>query len=138
MDISHLATILREKKCSCVVWNGENISLYHDRGVKDLYLLLTTQPSVLEGAMIADKVVGKGAAALMILGKVRTVYADVISQAALSLFEQAHTEISYGRLVPNIINRAATGICPVEALCMQCHTAEECLPLISQFLKDKK
>jgi iron complex outermembrane receptor protein len=38
---------------------------------------------MLDGASIADKVIGKGAAALMIAGCIKEVYADVISEAAM-------------------------------------------------------
>ena len=37
----------------------------------------------MKGAAIADKVIGKGAAALMVLGGFKTVYADIISTPAL-------------------------------------------------------
>lgn len=35
---------------------------------------------------------------------------------------------------PVIINRAGTGICPVEKLCENCTTAADCLPLINDFV----
>ncbi|MDE6528439.1 MAG: DUF1893 domain-containing protein, partial [Muribaculaceae bacterium] len=84
-----------------------------------------------------DKVVGKGAAALMVLGGVKTVYAAVISRAALQLLTDAGVDVSYSHLVSSIINRAGTGPCPVENLCRECLTPQECLPLIASFLKQK-
>ncbi len=137
MEISSLVDTLHSEDCSCVIYNHDVMTCCHQRGVKDLYELLTRDPATLNGAVIADKVVGKGAAALMIAGKVRSVYADVISQPALELFEKAHIEVRYDRLVPNIINRAGTGLCPVETLCLGCETAEECIPLIQSFIKQQ-
>lgn len=134
MDILQLADILHSEKCSCVIWNEGHITLCRDRGVKDLYALLTGRPALLSGAMVADKVIGKGAAALMILGRVTDVYADVISRPALELLERQGIEVGYAKLVPNIINRSGTGICPVEQLCIDCDSAEECLPLIADFI----
>lgn len=134
--IEELAAVLHTEKCSCVIYNGGTITLCRERGVKDLMALLKHNPATLSGAMIADKVIGKGAAALMILGKVKTVYADVISQPALDLFNNIQTDVTFGTLVPNIINRNGTGICPVESLCSDCNTAEECLPLIKKFISD--
>lgn len=138
MEIEALVEILHTENCSCVISNAGNISRYHQKGVKDLFTLLKSEPEKLDGAMIADKVIGKGAAALMILGKVKRVHADVISQPALSLFDKARIEFSYGKCVPNIINRTKTGICPVETLCIKCKTPEECLPLITQFINENK
>ena len=129
---------LHATHCSCVIANGSRLEQFHERGVKDLHHLLHNDKALLDGAFIADKVVGKGAAALMIAGGVKEVYADVMSCAALSLFQHHCLEVEYGLLVDNIINRTGTDICPVEKLCAQCLTAEECLPLIEDFVSKLK
>lgn len=137
MDIASLTDILHSEKCSCVIYNHGSISRFHQRGVKDLYELLTGNPAILNGAIIADKVIGKGAAALMIVGKVKSVYADVISNPALELLVKADVPVKYAMCVSNIINRAGTGICPVETLCLGCKTAEECIPNIQSFINQQ-
>ena len=126
---------LHAEGCSCVIHNNDHIHLFHKRGVQDLHQLLRTSPDTLRGAMIADKVVGKGAAVLMTAGGVRWVYADVISQSALEFLLTHNIEAEYGRVVPNIINRAGTDICPVEKLCMQCEDIEDALMLIDEFIE---
>ena len=138
MNKEQIITMLHASQCSCVVANGTRIEQFHERGVKDLHRILADDRALLDGAFIADKVVGKGAAALMVAGGVREVYADVMSRAALSLFQQSGVAVEYGTLVDNIINRAGTDICPVEKLCMQCSTADECLPLITQFIESMR
>ncbi len=134
MNISQLVGILHVKRCSCVIYSHGKITLCHERGVKDLFRILKTDPDLLDCAMIADKIIGKGAAALMILGRVKAVYADVISRPALELLSTADVSVDYSECVPNIINRDRTGICPVETLCLDCSSAEECLPLIEKFI----
>ena len=136
MERQELITQLHALQCSCIIHNNGATRTFHERGVKDLHRLLTQEPEILSGASLADKVVGKGAAALMIAGGVAWVYADVISQAAMELFEQSRVEVQYAEIVPNIINRAGTDICPVEKLCRDCKTAAECLPLIDKFIKE--
>ena len=126
---------LHAEGCSCVIYNDDHTHLFHKRGVQDLHQLLRTSPDTLRGAMIADKVVGKGAAVLMTAGGVRWVYADVISQSALEFLLTHNIETEYGRVVPNIINRAGTDICPVEKLCMQCDNIEDALTLIDEFIE---
>ena len=126
---------LHAEGCSCVIYNNDHTHLFHKRGVQDLHQLLRTSPDTLRGAMIADKVVGKGAAVLMTAGGVRWVYADVISQSALEFLLMHNIEAEYGRVVPNIINRAGTDICPVEKLCMQCDNIEDALTLIDEFIE---
>lgn len=132
-----LIQILHEGGHSLVVANGE-IRTFDGRGISDIYKLFTNDPCFLEGAEIADKVVGKGAAALMIAGGIKSLYTDVISAPALQLLENSPVKVSYGILVDNIINRKGDGICPVETLCLPCVTAQECLPLITKFINSQK
>lgn len=120
---------------SCVIRNGEEIRTFTMRGVADLYRLLKNDRQFLEGAFIADKVVGKGAAALMVLGGISELYTDVISIQALPLLEQAGIKVSFGQEVPHIINRTKDGWCPIETLCKDAVTAQECLPLIEGFIQ---
>lgn len=117
---------------------GGTVHTFDGRGIADLYALYTDAPHVLCGARVADKVVGKGAAALMTLGGVREVYADVISRPAFDLLDGSSIKVTCGIVVPNIINRKGTGLCPVEALCLDCSSAEECLPLITRFMNSIK
>ena len=114
--------------------NSGNIRTFDRRGITSLYELLSQEPSLLNGATVVDKVVGKGAAALMIRGGIKELYANVISEAALDLFRDSDVEVTYGEAVPCIMNRARTGLCPVETLCAECKSAEECLPRIKEFI----
>lgn len=129
-----LIDVLFAEKCSCVIRNGNEIRVFHDRGIKDLFRLLKEEPAFLDGAFVVDKVVGKGAAALMILGGVKEVFADVVSRPALALLNDTGVKTDYVQAVEHIVNRTQTGICPVEQLCSDCATAEACLPLIGQFI----
>ncbi len=127
--------MLFSENASCVIRNGAEVRVFHERGVKDLFRLLEEEPAFLDGAFVADKVVGKGAAALMILGGVVDVFADVVSAPARDLFRSAGVRVEYTLEVPHIINRTKTGMCPVETLCLDCRTAEACLPLIRNFIE---
>ncbi len=131
--MDELVQILRSGNHSLVV-AGNGIRIFDDRGISDLYGLLTEHPDLLRGASVADKVVGKGAAALLILGGVRELFAGVISTSALGLLEDSGISLRFGRKVPYIINRKGDGLCPVETLCKDCATAAQCLPLIREFV----
>lgn len=132
--LQDIIDLLHERDCSCVVRNGV-IRTFGRRGVSDLYDLLREQPALLRGADVADKVVGKGAAALLVSGRVGRLYADIISEPAYELLARAGVEVSYGQLVPAIRNRDGDGLCPVETLCRDKETAAECLPLIAKFVE---
>ena len=109
------------------ILHGENLTLvlkssdgtihrFTQRGVKDLLTLLTEQPELLHDALIADKAVGKAAAACMVMGDVKQVHADVMSEPALALLQQHGVKAEYGTLVDHIINRTGDDWCPMEKL----------------------
>lgn len=125
---------LKQENCSVVIRSREREQCCYKRGVADLLYLLKNEPEMLDHAQLADKVVGKGAAALMVLGQVSEVYARTISQPALALLQCAGISTTFGECVDHIINRAGTDWCPVEKLCSSVNTAEECLPLIEAFV----
>lgn len=135
-DRQNLIDYLFTGKCSCVIRNGNEIRVFRERGVKDLYRLLKEEPAFLHGAFVADKVVGKAAAALMILGGVKEIFAEVISQPASKLFSRATVHAEYFLMVPYIINRSQTDWCPLERGCANAVSAEECLPIIENFIAD--
>ena len=133
-EMSSLNDELCEGGWSCVVGNGTEMRTFSRRGVADLHDLLMAEPEFLKGAFVADKVVGKGAAALMILGKVSRLHAHIISSPALALLRRAGVTVCYDVETDYIINRDGTGHCPVETLCEGQSEPEKMLPLISDFL----
>lgn len=89
---------------------------FNQRGVKDLLALVTTMPEVLHGALIADKAVGKAAAACMVQGGVAQVYANVMSEPAMAMLHKHGVKADCDQLVDHIINRNGTDWCPMEKL----------------------
>jgi hypothetical protein len=124
---------LHEGNYSCVIANTETRT-FTQRGVADLFHLLQHEPDFLQGALVADKVVGKAAAALLILGRIQAIHADVISEPARALLQPTAIAVSYGKTVPFIRNRDQSGYCPLEKACESGTTPEELLPLIRTFL----
>ncbi len=104
------------------------------RGVADLYSLLNDEPGFLDGAAVADKVVGKAAAALMILGGVRCLHTRVISRPALELLGKYPLEVEYDVLIDHISNRSGDGWCPLEIRCRTLSSPHECYKTIQEFI----
>lgn len=130
--------ILHSENCSCVVGNCDLIYTFSGRGVSDLYDMVKNKPGFLRGAFVADKVIGKAAAALLILGGVEKVYADVISLSALVLLRESGIEADFGRIVPIIQNRTQTDWCPLERICYEEKSATNIYPLIELFIAEMK
>lgn len=126
--------LLHEGNYSCVIANGTEVRTFTQRGVADLYDLLHQDSDFMKGASIADKVIGKGAAALMVLGGITSIHADIISHSALDLLQKNKIQTAYTRLVPLIQNRDKSGRCPLETLCDASDSVEELLPIIDGFV----
>lgn len=132
--IEDLIHLLHEGNHSLVVANGE-VCTFDGRGVSDLYNLFKEDPGFFRGASLADKIVGKAAATLMVLGGVREVYADIICLSAIDLLRNNKIQLNYGIVVPNITNRTKTGLCPLEIRCQNYLTPLECLNQIEEFIE---
>ncbi len=94
-----------------MIVNGGGTLTYNEHGIKTL---LSLQSGSLTGSFVADKIVGKAAAMLLVRGGAIEVYAEIISEPALEVFKKHRVICLYGTLVPNIINRDKTGVCPME------------------------
>lgn len=132
--MEELISILHQGNYSCVIKNGDEIRTFTQRGVADLFELFHSEPTFLQGAIIADKVVGRAAFALMLAGGVAHLYTDLISSKALELLENNNLKVTYQTEVPIIINRDKTDWCPLEKLCMEERSVPNILIIITNFI----
>lgn len=102
---------LLSQGAALAIVNGGGELTYNERGIKTL---LSLQTGTLTGAFVADKVVGKAAAMMLVRGGAIEVYAEVISQPAIEVFRAHKVLCLYKDPVPNIVNRDNTGLCPME------------------------
>lgn len=128
---------LHAEACSCVIEQGGTVRVFRQRGVADLFRLWQTEPDYLRGARVADKVVGRAAAALLVKGGVAYVHADVICRPARCLLQQAGVTLTYGVEVDHIVNRDRTGWCPLEMRCRPETSVEGMLVRITEFLASR-
>ena len=110
-NLNKAKTLLNEGAALVIVNSGGTLT-YNEHGIKTL---LSLETGSLSGAFVADKVVGKAAAMMLVRGGAIEVFAEVISEPALKVFREHKIICLYTTLVPNIINRDKTGICPMEA-----------------------
>jgi len=136
--MQEIIDLLHSGNYSCVIKNEGGIHTFSRRGIADLYDLVKDRPSFLKGAFLADKVIGKGAAALAIEGGVQEIYTDIISQPALDLLSEAGIKTHFDSLVPYIHNRENTDWCPLEKLCFPQKSVNEILPVIDSFIQSMR
>lgn len=130
-----LIEILRREKCSLVVKNHGIVTTYSKPGVRDLEYLLDHEPEVLHGAVIADKVIGKAAAAMVVVGGVKELYAEVMSKKAIPFLDEAGIAYTYGTLVDTI--KEEGGRCQLEKITAPASTPEETVALLRAHFEEK-
>lgn len=113
-----------------VIFEGEN------RGISDLLNLYTNQPELLDEAFVIDKIIGKAAAFLCVMGNVKEVYGLTMSESAIQLFEEKNMQYGYKEKTEKIINRMKTGMCPIESAVYNLHDEKEALQAIKSRLKE--
>lgn len=126
--MQELIAILKKKDCSLVIKNHGAITTYNKPGVRDLEHLLDHEPEVLKGAIVADKVIGKAAAAMVVVGGINQLYAEVMSRRAIPFLEEAQISYTYGELVETIQEEG--GRCQLEKISEPATTPEETVELL--------
>lgn len=134
--MQQLIEILRREKCSLVVKNHGIVTTYSKPGVRDLEYLLDHDPEMLHGATIADKVIGKAAAAMVVVGGVKELYAEVMSKKAIPFLEEAGIAYTYGTLVDTIKEEGDR--CQLEKITAPASTPEETVALLRAHFEEKE
>ena len=138
MSASFYQNYLTEHEDTLAVFQGQTcVAEAKENGILPLYRLVKQQPALLKGAVLADKVTGRAAAALTIVSGAAHLYTELISESALALLQQASFPVTYGTCVPRILNRKQDGPCPMEHLVRHAQTPEEAVAMLTDFFKDK-
>lgn len=131
LNLERAKSVLVEGGYTCVMVKGEAVDTSMERGIRPLFQIVKSRTDR-EGYSAADKVVGKAAAFMYVLMKVREVFAQVISKPALEVLEGAGIEVSYVECVPAIRNRTDTGFCPMESAVLDVKEPEEAYSVLEK------
>jgi len=83
-------------------------------GIRPPLFWLREGCGILRGAEVSDKIIGKAAALLFCYGGVKSIWAEKMSQTAVEFLAAQGIGYAYDELVPAILNREGTGLCPME------------------------
>lgn len=133
-DIKHAVHLLYEDDFTCVLCKNDIVLTDTARGILPLIRWYESGRDF-SGFSAADRVVGKGAAFLYALMKVKCVHAGVLSEGALSVLETHGIKWSGDIRVPAILNRDETGLCPMEQTVANVSGAQEALKRLKCKLK---
>ena len=112
-DLDRAKALLTGDK-TCVLAKGEAVYTSSENGIRPIMGHLAAGTDLL-GFSVADRVVGKAAALLFLRAGISAVWGDVMSESAAALLCARGVPFSCGVLTPRIVNRAGTGVCPMEA-----------------------
>ena len=106
------------------------------KGIGPMMALLQENEKILQGAWVADRVIGRAAALLMEKAGVQGAYGGIVSSHALRAFAKSDIQFSYGKEVDYIINRTKTGMCPMEQTVLEIEDGEEAYAALRKKLKE--
>lgn len=105
--------VRRGEAASVVAHDGVIDARATGRGILPLFELL--DGGKLRRGVVVDKVIGRAAAAVCVVGRVRRVHALLMSEDAKALLDERGIPASADRFVPKILNRELNAGCPLEA-----------------------
>lgn len=130
---------LSTEKLSIVVVKSQRVIFTSQApGVRGLVDAIRKLGPSLAGSTVADKVVGKAAALLCVYAGVSRVYGCVMSELGIEVLKRFSVLFEYDALVPNILNRGGTGICPFEKLVMEVSSPREAFLTVDRFLSSSQ
>ncbi len=126
---------LKEGGYSFVLYKDGEWSTSEKRGIAPIMELLRENKELLKGAYVADKVIGKAAALLLIEGGISYLHTQVISEHAIEVLRMSNIEFEYQSLVPYIVNRAGDGMCPMEETVLEVTDSTKAYKLLQEKIK---
>lgn len=133
-DLKIAARILSEEGQSLVVVRDGRL-LFSSRLQGIQPLLDALDHNVLPGSALADKVVGRAAAMIAVLGEVNAVHSPLMSQEAVDVLSEAGILHCADKVVEQILNQGGTGPCPLEIATNFTVIPEKGVMAVRKFLK---
>ena len=126
---------LKQNSLSAALFDGDApVASSADHGV--LPMLRFFREGAIHGRTVADKVVGRAAASLAVIGGAERVFAAVGSDCGAAVLEAAGVPCFFAERVP-IIRTPAGDICPMERLTEGSADAAEAVARIEAFFAAK-
>lgn len=114
-DLETAKTLLHRKELTLsIVKNGETLFETRSSRISGFLGAIEKLGDKLEGASLADRVVGKAIALLCVCAKIKEVYAEVLSERAKQVLEENGIGHEWKELVQNVLDLNKSGICPFE------------------------
>jgi ferredoxin len=128
-----MKSLIASGRSIAVARDGVICGTSDERGIAPAMAMLDA--GRLKDALVVDKIVGRAAAAIFAAGGVKKVYAAVMSRGAMELLRSKGIEAAADEIVEQIVNRAKTGMCPMESAVETMQDAEQMVDTLRKALK---
>jgi hypothetical protein len=118
-----------------IVKKGKILFESSSSGLQDLFAAVDKLGASLRNASIADQIVGRAAAFLFVYSLANSVFAVTISEKGLKLLEQNRVSAEFRNIVPNVLNKERTDVCPFEKLVLNCRDAKEAFSILGNVFR---
>ena len=132
MSIYYAKKLLNNSNNTCVAVKGNQVYKSNLKGILPIITKLKENPLFFQEADVADLVIGKAAALLLIYGKVGSIYARLISEHAIKVLDKYQIPYEYEKKVPFIMNRNKSGMCPMEETVLSIDNSEQAYNMLLQ------
>jgi len=138
-DLAQARQLLDADKLAFVlVRDGKVIATGDDYGVRELLAAVDRLGPLARSASLADKVVGKAVALIVVHAGICAVDTRVASESAVRLLKMHGVPLHAAGIVPQILNRRGDGPCPMEKVTMPFEDVEPGLETLRAFIAARR
>jgi len=116
-DLNLAKQRLTQKNLSLVIAkNGIVLFETESHGISGLLKAIKQLQNNMAGSSVADRIVGRAAALLLVYSGVVAVFAVTASDGGIEVLKNNHVFHEFGRQVPRILDSKRVDVCPFEKL----------------------
>jgi hypothetical protein len=121
-----------------IIKDGKTLFSTKEEGMKPLIKAVRMFSSCeLIDTVVIDRIVGKASALIMAFFGAKEVHGKIMSLRGKKLLKKQHIKIKYEKLVPEIMNRSETDICPFEKAVVKIEDPEVGYKTIVMMIENK-
>ncbi|MEN9632141.1 MAG: hypothetical protein RL077_545 [Verrucomicrobiota bacterium] len=121
-----------------LVKEGKFVATGDDYGVRELLAAVDRLGEHACGASLADKIVGKAVALIVVHARISAVTTRVASESAVKLLKSHDVPLHAATVVPQVLNRRGDGPCPMEKATMPFEDARLGLETLRAFIEARR
>ena len=135
--VASAKNLIEKEKATCVIIkDGKIVTIEEGRGISPVIRLY--EEGLLENSCVVDKIIGKAAAMVLVLGGIKYCYGLTMSRDAVEFLEKNGVAVKYDKCTDYIISRMGDGPCPMEQTVKDISDPKEALPALKAKIEELK